>query len=125
MKVDSTAKTGYSTDMPAAKRTTQQDEKTAPIQVSGLAIPDVPKRIIANELRSRIQRGVYPPRETLPSLTELEAMTKDADGKQVARGTVRAALKILQDEGYVRSVIGQGTWVLDQEFWGHPEKIPQ
>jgi DNA-binding GntR family transcriptional regulator len=104
--------------MPAQKRSTKQDEKVAPIQVRGLPIPDVPKRIIANEIRSRIDRGVYPPGEMLPSLTTLEEMTG------VARGTIRAAISILSEEGYVRSVIGAGTFVLPAEYWGHPENLP-
>ena len=98
--------------MPAQKRTAKQDEKTAPIQVRGLPIPDVPKRVLANELRSRIDRGVYEPGEQLPSLTELEKMTG------VARGTIRAAIGILSDEGYLRSVIGMGVFVLPREYWG-------
>jgi len=97
--------------MPAQKRTTSQDEKKAPIQVK-LPIPDVPKRIIANELKSRIERGVYEEGEQLPSLAELEKMTG------VARGTIRAAVGILADQGYLRSVIGMGIFVLPREYWG-------
>ena len=91
---------------------TREDEKTAPIKVKGLPIPDVPKRIIANELRDRIKRGVYEPGEMLPSLTKLEEMTG------VARGTIRAAISILSEEGYLRSVIGMGTTILPTEYWG-------
>lgn len=84
-----------------------------PIQVRGLPIPDVPKRVLANAIRDRINRGVYKPGAELPSLTNFEQMTG------VARGTIRAALKILSDEGYVRSVIGMGSYVLPREYWGN------
>lgn len=57
---------------------------------------------------------MYAPGEALPSLTELEKMTG------VARGTIRAAIGILAEEGYLRSVIGMGAFVLPQEYWGNP-----
>lgn len=103
--------------MPAQERPATDAEKTAPIQTRGLPIPDVPKRIIANEIEDRIKRGVYQPGENLPALTEMEKMTS------AARGTIRAALKILSDQGYIRSVIGLGTTVLPREYWNHPEKL--
>jgi GntR family transcriptional regulator len=107
--------------MPAAKKdTTREDEREAPIQVKGLEIPDVPKRVIASAIRDRIERGVYPEGEMLPSLVRLEAMTGGT-----ARGTIRAALKILADDGYLRSVIGMGTTILPRKYWGHPEMVPK
>jgi GntR family transcriptional regulator len=106
--------------MPAAKKdTTREDERLAPINIRNQRIPGVPKQLLSAALKDRIVRGVYPGGSQLPSLTELEKMTG------VARGTIRAALGILAEQGYLKSVIGLGTYVLPNEYWGHPEKLAE
>lgn len=105
--------------MPAQKKTTREDEKLAPINVRNLRIPGVPKKILADALKDRITRGVYTEGEQLPSLADLEKMTG------VARGTIRAALGILAEQGYLKSVIGIGTYVLPSEYWGKPELLKE
>jgi DNA-binding GntR family transcriptional regulator len=106
--------------MPASEKdTTREDERLAPINVRNRRIPGVPKQILADALKDRIVRGVYPVGPDFPSLTDLEKMTG------VARGTIRAALKILAEQGYVKSVIGIGTWVLPNEYWGKPELLKE
>jgi len=106
--------------MPASKKdTAREDEKLAPINVRNLRIPGVPKKILADALKDRITRGVYAEGEQLPSLTDLEKMTG------VARGTIRAGLGILAEQGYLKSVIGIGTYVLPREYWNHPELLEQ
>lgn len=61
-------------------------------------------RQLAGQLRERITSGQIPPREPLPSITEL------AEETGLARGTVRKALGVLADEGLVYSVPGRGTF---------------
>jgi GntR family trehalose operon transcriptional repressor len=36
---------------------------------------------------------------------------------EVSRDTVRKAVATLRDDGYVRTVRGMGTFVLDQDLW--------
>src|SRR5579862_4995675 len=98
--------------MPAEKPTFTEAQ-LAPINVRNLRIPGVPKQILAEAIKDRIVRGVYGEGEQLPSLTDLEKMAG------VARGTIRAALGILAEQGYLKSVIGIGTYVLPNEYWGH------
>jgi len=99
--------------MPASKKdTTREDERLAPINVRNQRIPGVPKQLLAAALKDRIVRGVYPEGSQIPSLTDMEKMTG------VARGTIRAALSILAEQGYVKSVIGLGTYILPSEYWG-------
>jgi len=106
--------------VPAQKKAaTREEERLAPINVRNLRIPGVPKQILAEAIKDRIVRGVYAEGEALPSLTELEKMAK------VARGTIRAALGILAEQGYLKSVIGIGTYVLPREYWQHPELLEQ
>lgn len=59
---------------------------------------------IAEELRSRILNGKVKPKDKLPSENELSA------AYQVSRQTVRKALQILQDEGYIYTEHGRGTF---------------
>lgn len=104
--------------MPTQKKLTKEQEKTAPINMRP-DIPDVPKRLIFRALKDRLERGVYEPGEQLPSLEEMVGMTG------AARGTVRAGLKLLADKGYVKSVIGSGTFVLPKDYWNHPELLEE
>jgi GntR family transcriptional regulator len=103
--------------MATTKRDREQEQERhpeydAPIPTKNLPFPGSPRVIIADALRDRIKRGVYPPRTLLPSLAELEKMTNGS-----ARGTIRQALKVLAAEGYIRSTIGIGAQVLDPDYW--------
>lgn len=57
-------------------------------------------------LRERIEKGVYKPRNPIPSITHLEQEFG------VARGTVRKVLGKLKDDGLLRSIPGKGTFVV-------------
>jgi DNA-binding GntR family transcriptional regulator len=59
-------------------------------------------RRIADELRQRIEAGELSPGAMVPSEAALTARY------EVARGTVRAALALLLDEGHIEVVPGQG-----------------
>ena len=67
--------------------------------------PVPPYRQIANALRERIASGEIPPGRRIPSLVELE---QEFD---VARDTLRKAIKVLKDEGLVETVPGMGIYV--------------
>ena len=60
---------------------------------------------LADLLRQRIARGVWPPGTQLPSL---EALMQEFD---VARVTVRQAIDLLAREGLVSPQRGRGTFV--------------
>ncbi|WP_327038520.1 GntR family transcriptional regulator [Micromonospora maris] len=60
-------------------------------------------RVIADELRERIESGVIPPGALLPAESVLTAEF------QVARGTVRKAIAALREEGYAATEHGRGT----------------
>jgi GntR family transcriptional regulator len=60
---------------------------------------------LAQELRSRIQRGEFSPGERLPSEPEL------ARRGAVSRSSMRAAIAMLEEEGYVDRRRGSGTYV--------------
>lgn len=59
---------------------------------------------LAEELRKQILNGVVKPKDKLPSENELSATY------QVSRQTVRKALAILQDEGFIYTEHGRGTF---------------
>ena len=63
-------------------------------------------RRIAEEIRERIRDGSMPPGTLLPSEMQL------VDEHGVARGTVRAALGLLVDEGVIEVVPGVGRRVV-------------
>lgn len=63
---------------------------------------------LAALLRARIQSGELPPRARIPSLRELEAE------HDVAPMTVRRAIQLLADEGWVVAYPGRGTFVADK-----------
>jgi DNA-binding GntR family transcriptional regulator len=100
--------------VPASKKTSQADKRLAPIHARGMMPPVPPRQAVANEIRERIRSGVYKPGETIPSIPELVSITTGA-----AKNTIIAALKILQEEGYVKSLHGIGTYVLTPEYWGN------
>lgn len=60
---------------------------------------------VAEELRNRINAGVYQPRQAIPSLTAL------VQEFGVARNTIRKVIAHLADEGLVRTEMGVGTFV--------------
>jgi GntR family transcriptional regulator len=74
--------------------------------------PDRPKHVqIADVLRARIRSGELQPRYPLPS----EPTLMQEFG--VARDTVRKAIAVLRNEGYVTTVKGMGSFVRDSESW--------
>jgi GntR family transcriptional regulator len=60
---------------------------------------------VAGWLRSRIESGDLRPGDVLPSEKELQDLTG------LARITVRKAVKVLRDEGIVRTVAHRGSYV--------------
>ena len=64
-------------------------------------------RAIAQELRERIDRGVYPVGSKLPSIA---ALMKEFDVKGL--NTIRDAQQMLVDEGLLRPEQGVGVWVI-------------
>ncbi|WP_435233168.1 GntR family transcriptional regulator [Micromonospora aurantiaca (nom. illeg.)] len=61
-------------------------------------------RVIADELRERIERGAIPPGALLPTESTLTAEFR------AARGTVRQAIAALRADGYVTTEHGRGTY---------------
>jgi GntR family transcriptional regulator len=64
---------------------------------------------LAAILRQRIEDGTYPPGTRIPPLTALEAESG------LSPMTVRRAVKLLADQGLVRSRAGRGTFVVPTE----------
>ena len=64
-------------------------------------------RAIAEELRERIDRGLYPVGSKLPSIA---ALMKEFDVKGL--NTVRDAQQMLVNEGLLRPEQGVGVWVI-------------
>ena len=64
-------------------------------------------RAIAEELRERIDGGLYPVGSKLPSIA---ALMKEFDVKGL--NTVRDAQQMLANEGLLRSEQGVGVWVM-------------
>jgi len=60
---------------------------------------------LANLLRSMIESGEIPPDRPLPSVKSM------MQTYGVAQGTAERAVRILKDEGLVRTVIGKGVYV--------------
>ncbi|WP_204032906.1 GntR family transcriptional regulator [Micromonospora qiuiae] len=65
-------------------------------------------RVIADELRKRIESGTIPPGALLPAESVLTAEFR------VARGTIRKALAALREEGHVATEHGRGTYATRQ-----------
>ncbi|WP_067794223.1 GntR family transcriptional regulator [Actinomadura formosensis] len=76
-----------------------------------------PSRQIADAIRARIESGDIPPGRRIPSLTELEAEY------DVARDTLRKAVRILKDAGLVETVPGMGVYVVEPDS-GEPGAEP-
>ncbi|MFI7608958.1 GntR family transcriptional regulator [Micromonospora sp. NPDC049366] len=62
-------------------------------------------RLIAEELRERIESGLIPPGTLLPAESTLTAEFG------ASRGTIRHAIATLRDEGIVATQSGRGTFV--------------
>jgi GntR family transcriptional regulator len=63
---------------------------------------------LAAILRQRIADGTYPPGSRIPTLMALEAESG------LSPMTVRRAVRLLADEGWVRSRPGRGTFVVPE-----------
>ncbi len=69
---------------------------------------------IYHELVEAIKNGEYPAQSTLPSENEL------ADLYQTSRETIRKALNLLSQNGFIQKVRGKGSVVLDQNKFDFP-----
>jgi GntR family transcriptional regulator len=69
--------------------------------------PIPPYKQIAAVIRQQIADGAIPPGRRIPSYTALEAEY------DVARDTLRKAIRLLQSEGLVHTVTGMGIYVVD------------
>lgn len=67
--------------------------------------PEAPYRQIAAAIRRRIESGEYAPGARIPTESEL------VERFEVARTTARRAVKLLREEGLVRTVPQRGTYV--------------
>jgi GntR family transcriptional regulator len=74
--------------------------------VIDLRSPEPSYQQLARQLRDRIRAGIYAPGGPLPSITYLTGETG------LAVNTVRRAVALLADEGYVVTVPGRGTYVV-------------
>jgi GntR family transcriptional regulator len=74
-----------------------------------MRIPPAPRRLLrhslAEELRTRILAGEWQPGEKLPSEPEL------ARRRTVSRSSMRAAITVLEEDGFVSRRHGSGTYV--------------
>lgn len=65
-------------------------------------------RQLAEILAGRIERGEYAPGKPIPSETQLQGEFG------LARGTVRAAVRVLRDRGLVITAPARGTYVPEE-----------
>lgn len=65
---------------------------------------------IADDLRTQIEAGTYPPGARLPTEPEMQARY------QASSTTVRAAMRVLSDSGIVETQHGRGTFVIDRRL---------
>ncbi len=65
---------------------------------------------IEEALTQRIQNGLYPSGSKLPTENELSTTY------HVSRVTVRKALKLLEDKGYIDRKVGKGTYVAEKKL---------
>jgi DNA-binding GntR family transcriptional regulator len=71
---------------------------------------------LARILRGQIEAGELEPGQALPS--DMRLMQEYG----LSRGTVRQALEILRDEGYVQTVKQRGSWVRPRGDWNPPAR---
>lgn len=67
--------------------------------------PEAPYRQIAAHLRARIESGELVPGQRIPTETEL------IETYEVARSTVRRAIRLLREEGLIVTVPQRGSYV--------------
>ncbi|WP_040210438.1 trehalose operon repressor [Clostridium polynesiense] len=70
--------------------------------------------IIYNDILSRIENGDYEPNSKLPSENEL------MQHFNVSRDTVRKALNLLEEAGYIHKIKGKGSLILDINKFNFP-----
>ncbi|KUP04418.1 trehalose operon transcriptional repressor [Bacillus coahuilensis p1.1.43] len=75
---------------------------------------EVKYQLIFKELADRIKRGEYPPHTKLPSEHEL------VDTYQTSRETIRKALNLLSQKGYIQKIHRKGSVVLDINKFDFP-----
>ncbi|WP_165878012.1 GntR family transcriptional regulator [Micromonospora sp. MW-13] len=73
-------------------------------------------RVIAEQLRERIESGVMPPGALLPAESALTAEF------QAARGTVRQAIAALREAGLVATEHGRGTYAIPRQHERGPDE---
>jgi len=99
----------------ATKQSTDADRRKAAqyakIKTRGLEDAEYPYKIIADELRDRITKGIFKPGERVPSITELMTMA------DAAKNTCRAGLDILREQGFIKTLAGLGTTVRPEKYW--------
>ncbi|MSQ22843.1 MAG: response regulator [Dehalococcoidia bacterium] len=66
---------------------------------------------VANTLREHILQGRYQPGERMPGQHDM------AKANGVSFATLKSALDVLEEEGYVRRKAGEGTYVTLREKW--------
>lgn len=76
-----------------------------------------PRTYAKRYIRNRIRDGIYQPGSKIPSIPTL------AESWDMSEGTVRAAIKELTAEGYVKAVQGVGVIVLAPEFWTESDHV--
>jgi GntR family transcriptional regulator len=78
-----------------------------------LAAPDRPGDLqylrVAGDIATRIESGALPPGTRLRSEQDL------AEYYEVARGTIRRAMKVLRERGLIETRHGYGTFVAGQQ----------
>ncbi|MFI2430656.1 GntR family transcriptional regulator [Streptomyces sp. NPDC018693] len=73
---------------------------------------------LAAVLISRIASGAYPLGRSLPGVDRL------MQEFGIARGTARKTLVLLAELGYVRTVVGKGSFVIERAAEGEPTDQP-
>lgn len=71
--------------------------------------PEPIYRQVAIVLAGRIESGAYPANRAIPSEAKL------CEEFDTSRNTVRAAIRILIDDGLVRPVKGKGVFVIERD----------
>lgn len=74
---------------------------------------------LAAVLIARIERGVYPLGRAVPGVDRL------MQEFGLARGTARKTLVLLAELGYVRTVVGKGSFVIERETEEHADDTPE
>ncbi|MGW5154487.1 GntR family transcriptional regulator [Nonomuraea wenchangensis] len=75
---------------------------------------------LARIIRERIKAGDLKERQTVPSETSLQ------QEHGIARGSVRRAMELLREEGWVVTIQGRGTFVAPRDRWPYdPSREPR